>query len=181
MLNKIFVYGSLKKEFLNHSRIDKYIKKDNSCSFVNSNSAKTIDKYLLFPSKDFVFPYMLKKQEIEKYYKSKNEEFFYEEKKYLSQKESQIYGELYEVDEEVISLEEFFKMKDFFEGYIELNHNKSYYIREVIKIEDAKGNVVEAYTYIGNFKKIKGNLYIGDDSGIVDFWIEYFDKIGIEK
>jgi len=81
-LEKLFVYGSMKKNFLNHDRI----LKGNS---IFISTATTVEHYMMFPDSQYLFPYLLE----------------------LSNSESlQIKGELYNVPisyiEEVIDIME---------------------------------------------------------------------------
>lgn len=49
---KLFVYGSMKKSFINHDRILK-----GSSTFISNST--TVDKYVMFPDTQYLFPYLL--------------------------------------------------------------------------------------------------------------------------
>lgn len=51
-MEKLFVYGSMKKNFLNHDRILKA-----NSTFISA--ATTVESYIMYPDSQYLFPYMI--------------------------------------------------------------------------------------------------------------------------
>lgn len=109
----VFVYGSLKKGFKNNEKIKAY---------KNIGEAMTKDKFLMYPSQNYEFPFMFDTIDYKNFHTPKK-----------------IHGELIESCSDII------EELDRFE-----NVQNDLYAREIIDIELKNNVIIKAYVYIAN-------------------------------